>query len=70
LTCGGGIKRGPKSTAAIMVVRMEPLPRRHRIAHLRALIRQQPTRSIRREALVALLHDEMLAQPGEETRAM
>jgi hypothetical protein len=41
--------RGPKPMPAIMVIRMKPLPRRHRIAHLRALIRQQPARSIRRE---------------------
>jgi hypothetical protein len=64
------MKRGPKPTPSIMVIRMKPLPRRHRIAHLRALIWQQPARSIRREELVAVLRDEMLAQPGEETRAM
>ena len=62
--------RGPRLTPAIMVIRMKPLPRRHRIAHLRALIRRQPARSIRREELVALLRDEMLARPDEETRAM
>jgi hypothetical protein len=61
--------RGPKPTPAIMVIWIKPLPRRHRIAHLRALIRQQPARSIRREELVALLCDEMLARPREETRA-
>jgi hypothetical protein len=49
---------------------MKRLPRRHRIAHLRALIPQQPAHSIRREELVALLRDEMLAGPGKETRAM
>jgi hypothetical protein len=49
---------------------MKRLPRRHRIAHLRALIAQQPAHSIRRKELVALLRDEMLAGPGEETRAM
>ena len=62
--------RGPKPTPTIMVIRMKPLPRRHRIAHLRALIPQQPAHSIRREELVALLRDEMLARSGEETRAM
>ena len=61
------MKRGPKPTPAIMIMR---LPRRHRIAHLRALIPQQPAHSIRREELVALLRDEMLARPGEEKRAM
>ena len=32
------MKRGPKPTPAIMIIRMKRLPRRHRIAHLRALI--------------------------------
>jgi hypothetical protein len=49
--------------AAIMVSRMKPLPRRHRIAHLRALIRQQPVRPVRREELAALLRDELAAPP-------
>jgi hypothetical protein len=62
--------RGPKPTPAIMVIRMKPLPRRHRIAHLRALIRQQLARSIRRKELVALLCAEMLEQSGKETRVM
>lgn len=44
------MKRGP-----VMAIRMKRLPLRHRIAHLRALIRQQPAHSIRREELVALL---------------
>ena len=47
------MKRGPKPTPAIMIIRMKRLPRRHRIAHLRALIPQQPAHSIRREELVA-----------------
>jgi hypothetical protein len=64
------MKRGPKPTPAIMVIRMRPLPRRHRIAHLRALIPRQPAHSIRREELVALLRDEMSARPDEETPAM
>jgi hypothetical protein len=64
------MKCGPKPTPAIMVIRMKPLPRRHRIAHLLTLIRQQPVRSIRREKLVALLCDDMLARFGEETRAI
>jgi hypothetical protein len=53
-----------------MIIRMKRLPRRHRIAHLRALIPLQPAHSIRREELVALLRDEMLVRSGEETRAM
>lgn len=64
------MKRGPKPTPAIMIIRMKRLPRCHRIAHLRALIPQQPAHLVRREELVALLRDEMLARPDEETRAM
>jgi hypothetical protein len=41
---------------------MKRLPPRHRIAHLRALIRQPPAGSIRRQELAALLRDEMTAQ--------
>jgi hypothetical protein len=47
---------------------MKPLAHSHRIAHLRALIQQQPIRSSRREELVALLGDEMSAPPGKEVR--
>ncbi|HMI15980.1 MAG TPA: hypothetical protein VK526_06430 [Bradyrhizobium sp.] len=64
------MKRGPKLTpVAIMVDRMKPLARSHRIAHLRAPIQQQPIQSSRREELVALLRDEMSAPPGKEVRA-
>jgi hypothetical protein len=48
---------------------MTRLPRRHRIAHLRALIRQQPMRSIRREELVTSLRAEMTAQLCRAVRA-
>jgi hypothetical protein len=48
-----------------MMTRMKRLPHHHRIAHLRALIGQQPVRSIRRLELVALLRGEMTAQPGQ-----
>ena len=64
------MKRGPKLIPAVMVIRMKCLPRRHRIAHLRALIAQQPVRSIRREELAALLRDELTVQPGKENRAV
>lgn len=30
------------TSVAIMAVRLKPLPRRHRIAHLRALIKRSP----------------------------
>jgi hypothetical protein len=64
------MKREPKLfPVTIMADRMKPLARRHRLAHLRALIQQQPIRSSRREELVALLRDEMSASPGKEVRA-
>ena len=75
---GGGMKREPKPTleaaamntsVALMVFRMRPLPRRHRIAHLRALIGQTPLGSIRRVQLVALLRDETTLPCGNESRA-
>jgi hypothetical protein len=50
--------------AAVMVIRMKRLPRRHRVAHLRALIRRQPARSIRGDELASLLRDEMATRPG------
>jgi hypothetical protein len=61
---------GPKLTPAIMIARMKRLPRRHRVAHLHALIGQQPASSIRRKELAALLRDEMTARPGKESRAV
>jgi hypothetical protein len=51
----------PGTSVAVMIVRMKPLPRRHRIAHLRALIDQQPSDPIRRQQLAALLRDELTA---------
>jgi hypothetical protein len=44
---------------AITVTRMKRLPRQHRIAHLRALIRQQTIGSPRTDELFALLCDEV-----------
>lgn len=41
--------------------RLQLLPRRHRIAHLRALLRQPLACSVRRDQLVALLRIEMAA---------
>jgi len=60
---------GPRLTSAIMVVRMKRLPRRHRLAHLRALIAQQPAGSIRREELAALMRADVTVPPGKESRA-
>jgi hypothetical protein len=57
------------ASVAVMVFRMRRLTRRHRIAHLRALIGQTPFGSIRRVQLVALLRDEMTLSCGKERRA-
>jgi hypothetical protein len=54
---------------AVMVSRMRRLPRRHRIAHLRALIGRLPLGSIRRVQLMALLRNEMILPCGNESRA-
>jgi hypothetical protein len=43
---------------------MKRLPGRHRIAHLRALIRHEPVDSVRGKELASLLRDEMTSQPG------
>jgi GcrA cell cycle regulator len=66
----GGMKRDlepkPESTA----VRMDSLSRRHRIAHLRALILQLPADSTRRAKLAALLSNEMIGCASREGRAI
>ena len=56
-------------SVAVIFFRMKRLSRRHRIAHLRALIGQQPLVSIRRAQLMALLRDEMTLLCGKESRA-
>jgi hypothetical protein len=48
----------------IMMIRMKRLPGRHRIAHLRALIRHEPIGSARGKELASLLRDEISSQPG------
>jgi hypothetical protein len=53
----------------IMIARMKPLPRRHRIAHLRALIRHAPDGSTRRDELAALLRARWTPHPANENRA-
>jgi hypothetical protein len=52
-----------------VVARIKRLSRRHRLAHLRALIHQQPDGSIRRDELAALLRDQSMAPPANENRA-
>jgi hypothetical protein len=50
------------STAvAVMINRMKPLARRHRIAHLRAPMRQPALGRRRRAELAALLRAELMA---------
>jgi hypothetical protein len=55
---------------AVMAVRMKRLSPRHRLAHLRALIRREPAGSNRRDGLVALLRDQLAALPANENRAI
>jgi hypothetical protein len=52
-----------------VAARLKPLSPRHRLAHLRALIRQQPRDSIRRNELTALLREQSIAAPANESRA-
>jgi hypothetical protein len=58
------------TSVALMPARMKPLPRRHRIAHLRALLGRQPALSVRREELTILLRIEMAAQLHREDRSV
>jgi hypothetical protein len=46
------------TSIAIIHIRMKPLSRRHRIAHLRALLRRPTLGPVRREELAALLRAE------------
>jgi hypothetical protein len=52
--------------AGFVTGRMKLLPRRHRIAHLRALLRQPHASSVGREQLAALRCLEMMAQAANE----
>jgi hypothetical protein len=54
---------------AHLAVRIKRLPPRHRLAHLRALIRRGPAGSSRNCGLVALLRDQLAALPANEDRA-
>jgi hypothetical protein len=56
------------ASVADMRIRMQCLPRHHRIVHLRALMARLPSRSVRRQGLAALLHDELAAQSRCEDR--
>jgi hypothetical protein len=50
--------------------RMKPLPPRHRLAHLRALIRREPAGSSRARELAALLRNQLRGAPANENRAV
>ena len=52
----------------VVAARIKPLSPHQRLAHLSALIRQQPDDSIRRDELAALLRDQ-LPPPANENRA-
>jgi len=54
----------------VMINRMKPLPRRHRIAHLRALILQSSLGSFRRAELAVLLRAELTASLPKRGRAI
>jgi hypothetical protein len=56
------------ASMATMMTRMKPLPRRHRIAHLRALLRLHGEGSARGRELAALLHAEITAHSDGEAR--
>ena len=53
-----------------LAVRMKRLSPRHRLAHLRALIRRESAGSIRRRELVALLRHQLAATPANENRSL
>ena len=57
------------TSVAIILMRIRRLPPRHRIAHLRALLRRQPAGFLRRGQLAALLRAELAARPSCEERA-
>jgi hypothetical protein len=71
----GGTRRGPVAAHGVatpdasLSVRIKRLPPRHRIAHLRALMRSQPRRPGRREQLAALLRAELVAPTAGRERS-
>ena len=54
--------------AKVMAVRIKRLSPRHRLAHLRALIRREPAGSNRGFTPVALLHDQSAKTPANDNR--
>lgn len=55
---------------AVIAVRIKRLSPRHRLAHLRALVRREPAGSDRRPGLVALLHNQLAVTPANENRSL
>jgi hypothetical protein len=53
----------------VIAARIKPLSPRHRLAHLRALIRQQAVGPSRRDELAALLREQFMAAPTNDNRA-
>lgn len=59
-----------KPPIAQVIHRIARLPLHHRIAHLRALIENEPLRSIRREELIAALKPLLAKQLRKESKAL
>lgn len=62
------MKSALEQNATDVIGRLKLLARRHRIAHLRALLRQPLASSLGRDQLAALLCVEMIAKPANENR--
>lgn len=57
-------------TLAHILVRIKLLSPKHRLAHLRALIRHEPKGSLRARALAALLRDQVSVASANEDRTV
>ena len=55
---------------AVIAGRMKRLSPRHRLAHLRALVRREPAGSDRWLRLVALWRDQLATLPANENRSL
>ena len=55
---------------AHILLRIQPLSPRHRLAHLRALIRHEPKGSLRAGSLAALLRDRLSMTAANEDRTV
>ena len=58
------------SELAHILLRIRPLAPRHRLAHLRALMRREGEGSARAAGLAALLRDQLTAAPADENRSI